>query len=94
MTGHLVFSTLHTNDAVGALERLRNLRVKSETMGGGAAGCGRPRLARRTCAKCRQPYNPDPSLFPLFFPDGVPPQFKFMNGAGCAACDYLGYKGV
>ncbi len=51
------------------------------------------RLARRVCSKCRQHYGPDQALLSLFYPEGRPKGVEFVSGAGCAACDYLGFKG-
>jgi type IV pilus assembly protein PilB len=93
MTGHLVFSTLHTNDSVGALQRLSNLGVDNAIAGEAILAVMAQRLARRVCTKCRQHYGPDPALLSLFYPDGRPEGVEFVSGAGCAACDYLGFKG-
>ena len=93
MTGQLVFSTLHANDSVGAIQRLRNLGVDGAIAAKALLAMISQRLGRRTCAKCRQPYQPDPALVSLFYSGGPPEGVKFMSGAGCAACDYLGYKG-
>ncbi|MEE8350557.1 MAG: ATPase, T2SS/T4P/T4SS family [Acidobacteriota bacterium] len=93
MTGHLVFSTLHANDSVGAILRLRNLGVESAIAAEALLAVVSQRLARRTCSKCRQPYEPDPALISLFYPEGPGDGVEFMTGVGCAVCDYLGYKG-
>jgi type IV pilus assembly protein PilB len=93
MTGHLVFSTLHTNDSVGALQRLANLGVDNAIAGEAILAVMAQRLARRVCTKCRQHYGPDRALLSLFYPDGRPDDVEFVSGAGCAACDYLGFKG-
>ena len=93
LTGHLVFSTLHANDSVGAIQRLRNLGVENAVAAEALLAVVSQRLARRTCTKCRQPYQPDPALLSLFYPQGRPEGVNFMNGDGCAACDYLGFKG-
>ncbi len=93
MTGHLVFSTLHTNDSVGALQRLNNLGVDHAIAGEAILAVMAQRLARRVCTKCRQPYGPDPEQLALFYPEGRPKDVEFVSGAGCAACDYLGFKG-
>ena len=93
MTGHLVFSTLHTNDSVGALQRLRNLGVDHAIAAEAILAVMAQRLARRICSKCRQHYGPDQALLSLFYPDGRPENVEFVSGAGCAACDYLGFKG-
>ena len=93
MTGHLVFSTLHTNDSVGALQRLSNLGVNNAIAAEAILAVMAQRLARRICTKCRQHYGPDQTLLSLFYPDGRPKDVEFVSGAGCAACDYLGFKG-
>ncbi|MCH6570706.1 MAG: Flp pilus assembly complex ATPase component TadA, partial [Acidobacteria bacterium] len=93
MTGHLVFSTLHTNDSVGALQRLSNLGVDNAIAAEAILAVMAQRLARRVCPKCRQHYGPDQALLSLFYPDGRPKDVEFVSGAGCAACDYLGFKG-
>ena len=72
MTGHLVFSTLHANDSVGAIQRLRNLGVDGAIAAKALLAMISQRLGRRTCAKCRQPYQPDPALVSLFYPGGPP----------------------
>ncbi|TDI17359.1 MAG: type II/IV secretion system protein [Acidobacteria bacterium] len=93
MTGHLVFTTLHTNDSVGALQRLSNLGVDQAIAAEAILAVMAQRLARRVCTECRQNYEPDPALLFVFFPDGVPEGVEFISGAGCAACEYLGFKG-
>ena len=93
MTGHLVFSTLHTNDSVGALQRLGNLGVDRAIAAEAILAVMAQRLARRICTKCRQHYGPDPALLSLFYPNGRPEGVEFVSGTGCAACDYLGFKG-
>ena len=93
MTGHLVFSTLHTNDSVGAVERLRNLGVDTSTVAEALLAVISQRLARRACSKCKQPYQPEQALLSLFYPNGQPEEAAFTSGKGCAACDYLGYSG-
>ena len=93
MTGHLVFSTLHTNDSVGALQRLSNLGVDNAIAAEAILAVMAQRLARRVCNKCRQHYGPDRALLSLFYPEGRPKDVEFVTGAGCAACDYLGFKG-
>ena len=93
LTGHLVFSTLHANDAVGAIQRLSNLGVETSICAEAILAVVSQRLARRTCTKCRQPYMPDPALISLFYPQGIPEGVKLVSGDGCAACDYLGFKG-
>lgn len=92
-TGHLVFSTLHTNDSVGAVQRLQHLGVDSSTVGEALLAVLSQRLTRRSCSKCTEPYEPDPAMLEIFFAEGPPDDWVFYRGAGCAACDYLGYRG-
>ena len=92
-TGPLVFSTLHTNDSVGAVQRLRDLGVDASTVCEALLAVLSQRLTRRVCTKCSEIYDPDPALISLFFPQGVPEDLLFRHGAGCATCDYLGYLG-
>jgi type IV pilus assembly protein PilB len=93
MTGHLVFSTLHTNDAVGVVRRLQNLEVPSAMIGDSLLLVVSQRLARRICSQCREPYEPDPRVVRDFCPKGVPAGMRFVRGIGCDACRLKGYRG-
>jgi type IV pilus assembly protein PilB len=93
MTGHLVFSTLHTNDAVGVVRRLQNLEVPSAMIADSLLLVVSQRLARRVCSQCREPHEPDPRLLRDFFPKGVPSGLRFVRGIGCDACRLKGYRG-
>ena len=91
-TGHLLLSTLHTNDAISAITRLRDLNVDANLLASSMLGVLSQRLVRQVCQECRQPYEPAPDLLQEFFP-ARPKGFKFFRGSGCARCNYTGYKG-
>jgi general secretion pathway protein E len=92
MTGHLVFSTLHTNDALGAIPRLLDLKVPAYLVAASIEGILAQRLVRRTCAECRRRYRADPQTVALLAgrPVGT---VTLERGAGCAACRQTGYRG-
>ena len=91
-TGHLVLSTLHTNDAISALPRLLDLGVDANLIASSLLGVLSQRLAREVCAECREPYAPPQQLLEETF--GTPRvDFKWFRGAGCAVCNYTGYRG-
>ncbi|MFZ0427611.1 MAG: ATPase, T2SS/T4P/T4SS family, partial [Acidobacteriota bacterium] len=93
MTGHLVFSTLHTNDSVGVVRRLQNLDVAPELIADSLLLVVSQRLARRNCPQCRDPYSPPERLVQDFYPRGVPSDLRFVRGLGCEACRHKGYRG-
>ncbi|GAB4240646.1 MAG: hypothetical protein Kow00109_15810 [Acidobacteriota bacterium] len=93
MTGHLVFSTLHTNDAVGVVRRLQNLGVDPELIADSLLLAVSQRLARRVCGRCMERYEPEPRLIKDFYPNGVPEGQTFVRGVGCEACRLKGYRG-
>jgi type II secretory ATPase GspE/PulE/Tfp pilus assembly ATPase PilB-like protein len=92
MTGHQVYSTLHTNSAVGAFPRLLDTGVTPEVMAGNMIGIIAQRLIRRLCKHCRQPYTATSAECRLL---GVkvdrPP--TVYRSVGCDHCDYQGYRG-
>ncbi len=92
MTGHLVFSTLHTNDALGAVERLTDLQVPAYLAAATVEGVVAQRLVRKTCAECRRRYRPDPQTVALLA-DRPVGKVQLERGAGCTACRGTGYKG-
>jgi general secretion pathway protein E len=90
LTGHLVFSTLHTNDAPGALTRLVDMRVEPFLISSSVIGIMAQRLLRRVCRRCAELYvPPEPILRRL----GAQPGTKFRRGVGCPECNDLGYRG-
>lgn len=94
LTGHLVFSTLHTNDAPGAITRLIDMGVKPYLVSSGIQAIMAQRLVRTICENCKQSYQPTNeellaiNLKPEDF-KGVP----LYRGAGCSGCSQTGYKG-
>ncbi|MCD6187446.1 MAG: type II secretion system ATPase GspE [Desulfuromusa sp.] len=94
LTGHLVFSTLHTNDSAGALARLVEMGVEPFLAASALVGILAQRLVRTICPHCRQSYQPDEKLLAELF-DGteVPKQATFYRGRGCSHCMQVGYLG-
>lgn len=90
LTGHLVLSTLHTNDAVSSIARLLDMGVESYLLSSTLLGVLAQRLVRLNCSKCLRPDPGDPFLRRTF---NVRPQEKFYKGVGCAACNRSGYSG-
>jgi len=92
MTGHQVYSTLHTNSAVGAFPRLLDTGVTPEVMAGNMIGIIAQRLIRQLCKHCRQSYTATPAECRLLGVEaGQPP--TIYRAVGCDNCDYLGYRG-
>ncbi len=92
MTGHLVFSTLHTNDAPSAVTRLLDLQVAPYQIAATINGVLAQRLVRRICPHCRERYRPDPQVvsFVSGEPKGKP---HLVRGRGCESCHGTGYLG-
>ena len=94
LTGHLVFSTLHTNDAPSTIIRLVDLGVENFLLTATVEAIIAQRLVRRICSKCKEEYTPSESeLMELELrPDDVSGR-TFFRGAGCSTCNSSGYKG-
>ncbi|MEM1061155.1 MAG: ATPase, T2SS/T4P/T4SS family [Planctomycetota bacterium] len=92
LTGHLVLSTLHTNDAVGAITRLRDMGVASYKIASAFSGVIAQRLVRQICPDCKTRYYPSAETFDLVGFEGDRRQ-AFFKGEGCAACYDTGCKG-
>lgn len=94
LTGHLVFSTLHTNDAASAITRLIDMGVEPFLVASSVNAIMAQRLVRTICPQCREPYLPSPELLQLaglpFTPQGG---LQFYRGCGCSACQQTGYRG-
>jgi general secretion pathway protein E len=91
LTGHLVFATLHTNDAVSAVTRLVDMGVEPFLLASSLIGIGAQRLVRCLCLECRKPFATDADrLRALGF---TPGQGMFYSAQGCPACDRTGYRG-
>jgi type IV pilus assembly protein PilB len=91
LTGHLVFATLHTNDAAGAATRLIDMGIEPFLIASSAIGILAQRLARRVCDHCKKPYVATPELLKsLGIASGT---MTFYRGEGCPACKSSGYQG-
>ena len=90
LTGHLVLSTVHTNDSVGAITRLRDMKVEPFLIASTVRAVLAQRLVRRLCPACRRPVAAEGSLAESL---GVAPGTIVHEPAGCAACGGSGYKG-
>ena len=94
LTGHLVFSTLHTNDAPTAITRLRDMGVPPFLITATVEAILAQRLVRRICTECRTEFEPsDELLMELQLPIEQARQYSFYYGKGCARCNNTGYKG-
>ncbi len=92
LTGHLVFSTLHTNDAPSAMTRLVDLKVEPYLIAATVEGVLAQRLVRKICPDCRERYKPDPGAVALLAHHPVG-HVALERGRGCAACRHTGYRG-
>jgi type IV pilus assembly protein PilB len=94
LTGHLVFTTLHTNDAPGAVTRLIDMGVEPFLISASLEAVLGQRLIRKICPACRKPYEPSESVLAQL---GLTPQEigdkNFYFGAGCDTCNNTGYRG-
>ncbi|UCG20354.1 MAG: Flp pilus assembly complex ATPase component TadA [Deltaproteobacteria bacterium] len=93
LTGHLVFSTLHTNDAPGAVTRLVDIGVEPFLISSGVAGVLAQRLARTICTSCKEAFVPPTEILEQFFIAKKAKGRKFYRGRGCQACRFSGYRG-
>ncbi len=93
LTGHLVFSTLHTNDAVSAITRLVNMGIEPYLISAALNVVLAQRLVRRICARCRQPYDPPRKLRRAVEQLGGEQLPAYYRGAGCRRCRNTGYAG-
>jgi len=94
LTGHLVFSTLHTNDSAGALARLVEMGVEPFLAASALVGVLAQRLVRTVCPHCRISYRPDEQILSqLFENETMPNNATFYRGRGCSHCMQVGYLG-
>ncbi len=94
LTGHMVFSTLHTNDSVSAVTRLVDIGVKPFLVSAALRGALAQRLVRRVCQSCAKPYKPTAKeLYSIGMTEQDIAGATPMKGAGCAKCGERGYKG-
>jgi len=92
LTGHLVLSTLHTNDAVTAITRLRELGIPSFLISSCVVMAGAQRLVRKICPDCKEPYQPNEKTLKLLGIDEHPAG-GFVHGKGCNYCYDTGFRG-
>lgn len=95
LTGHMVFSTLHTNDAAGAFMRLCDMGVEPFLVASTVSGVLAQRLVRVLCDECKESYRPDLEELPADFPADAlaDPDLRLYRPAGCEACRRTGYRG-
>ena len=93
MTGHQVFSTLHTNSAIGAIPRLIDIGVKPEILAGNLIGIIAQRLARKLCVECRESYAMGSLERGLLGLKAIDKQQSIYRAKGCRVCENIGYKG-
>ena len=94
LTGHLVFSTLHTNDAPSAVTRMTDMGVPGYMVASSVIAVMAQRLVRKICTRCKHPINiPDSVLEDAGLPQSVVPFAKFAKGKGCPYCQKKAYRG-
>ncbi|MDF1852294.1 MAG: GspE/PulE family protein [Verrucomicrobiales bacterium] len=96
LTGHLVFSTLHTNDAISGVTRLIDMGIEPFLVASSVRAFIAQRLVRRLCSNCKQPYRLDPSILSSHgwdFPDDVDHEPILYRPSGCQQCRGTGYRG-
>jgi len=94
LTGHLVFSTLHTNDAPSAVTRLIDIGVKPFLVASSTRAIMAQRLVRKICDKCKEPYTPQEAELRLLGPAAKQlATAQLFHGKGCADCSFTGYRG-
>jgi general secretion pathway protein E/type IV pilus assembly protein PilB len=94
LTGHLVFSTLHTNDAPGAVARLVDIGVQPFLVSSAVRAIVAQRLVRKVCPNCKHPYVMDENELSALGVDATQlAESNVMKGVGCDTCKHLGYKG-
>lgn len=91
LTGHLVFSTLHTNDAAGAITRLLDMGIEAFLVSSSLIGVLAQRLVRVICSKCREPYKPQQEMIDRI--ELLSDNVTTYHGIGCEECRHTGYQG-
>ena len=89
-TGHLVLSTLHTNDAVGVIKRLKDIGIETGLINHVLSCSFAQRLVRQLCPRCKKKYRPDDDLLRKM---GLHSDDKLYQAVGCDFCSGIGYKG-
>lgn len=92
LTGHLVISTLHTNDSISAISRMSDMGIESYLISGAVVGIQAQRLVRKICASCKEKYDPVQSILEEVA-DFLPDNPQFFRGKGCRECGGSGFMG-
>ncbi len=92
LTGHLVFTTLHTNDAPSAITRMIQMNLEPYLIADSLVGVMAQRLVRKICPYCKKEYNP-PKILVEKIKKYLPKEHKFYKGNGCIRCGFSGYNG-
>lgn len=93
LTGHLVFATLHTNNALQAITRLVDIGVEPYQVAPSVVSVVAQRLAARICQRCKEPYYPSREELGKYFKEDGLEEVPFYRGKGCAECGFTGYRG-
>lgn len=93
LTGHLVFSTLHTNDASSSIVRMVDMGVPSYLVSSSVGAVLAQRLVRTICLKCKEPFQPSQDMLEEARLEGNPRDYTFYRGKGCENCGKTGYQG-
>ncbi len=93
MTGHQVYSTLHTNSAIGVIPRLLDIGILPDIMAGNIIGVVAQRLVRRLCLHCKTPYQAEAHEARLLGGTADAPRPVIFRPCGCERCDFQGYRG-
>ncbi len=93
LTGHQVFSTLHTNSTIDTLARLFDLGLKPYVVASAIEAIIAQRLVRRICTHCKEVHKPDPDVLKCLGPLFTEPNLKFFHGRGCEKCNKTGMSG-
>ncbi|MBI5184420.1 MAG: type II secretion system ATPase GspE [Nitrospinae bacterium] len=93
LTGHMVFSTVHTNDSAGAVTRLLDMGIENYLISSSLLGVLAQRLVRIICRNCREPYRPDEKLLKEIMAGGSEGVDVIYKSVGCPECNNTGYKG-
>lgn len=94
LTGHLVFSTIHTNDSISTISRLLDMGIERYLVTSALEAILAQRLVRTICPECKRPDKVATSAMERAFPNGAPKDFELFRGSGCRLCRETGYAGL
>jgi general secretion pathway protein E len=92
LTGHMVLSTLHTNDAISAIARMLDMGIEAYLLSGTVVAIQAQRLVRKVCLACREEISLSPTLYQELS-HYLPLKYQFYKGKGCEECNFSGYRG-